>query len=263
MPRGWGWSSATGCGGKRRPTSWAECPTARALLAFVERKQGRAEVSPRTPRVSSDAGTAARSANSKKEGWGVGHLPLPNLTREIINSRAPVGASCMPRRRSAPRRMPARSLSRPRHPRRWSRGGIAECLACSRPSERHAARAELIQHHPAPGPGRPRRLLLSRPGPTARAPVRGAMHRPERDGLRGAARRCWSGPARSRSGRASAPTTPSGPAEPLLLRPVPVEDLLAVPVQHAVVPRHMVVDRLEILDPVRLAGDVGMDRRAP
>ena len=44
-------------------------------------------------------------------------------------------------------------------------------------------------------------------------------------------------------------------------RLVPVEDLHAVPVQHAVEAAHVVVDRLEILDPVRLAADVGMDRQ--
>src|SRR5712692_1979981 len=40
---------------------------------------------------------------------------------------------------------------------------------------------------------------------------------------------------------------------------VPVEDLLAVPVQHAVVLVHVVVNLLEIFDPVRLPADVGMD----
>src|SRR5450759_579797 len=43
--------------------------------------------------------------------------------------------------------------------------------------------------------------------------------------------------------------------------PVPVENLLAVPVQHAVVLVHVVVDRLEIFDAVRLAADVGVDRQ--
>ena len=41
---------------------------------------------------------------------------------------------------------------------------------------------------------------------------------------------------------------------------VPVEDLLAVPVHDAVELVHVVVDLLEILDPERLAADVGMDR---
>src|SRR3569832_751322 len=40
---------------------------------------------------------------------------------------------------------------------------------------------------------------------------------------------------------------------------VPVQHLLAVPVQHAVESADVVVDLLEILDPVRLAADVGMD----
>src|SRR6185503_13661024 len=42
---------------------------------------------------------------------------------------------------------------------------------------------------------------------------------------------------------------------------VPVEDLSAVPVQHALEPTDMVVDRFEILDAMRLAADVGMDRK--
>src|SRR6476646_6174783 len=37
---------------------------------------------------------------------------------------------------------------------------------------------------------------------------------------------------------------------------VPVEDLLAVPVQHAFVLVHVVVDLLEIFDPARLPADV-------
>src|ERR1700690_4591115 len=36
--------------------------------------------------------------------------------------------------------------------------------------------------------------------------------------------------------------------------PIPVENLLAVPVQHAVVLVHVVVDLLAIFDPTRLAG---------
>src|SRR4051794_18318661 len=42
---------------------------------------------------------------------------------------------------------------------------------------------------------------------------------------------------------------------------VPVEDLGSVPVQHAFEASDMVVDRFEILDTVRLAADVGMDRK--
>src|SRR5512136_291631 len=42
---------------------------------------------------------------------------------------------------------------------------------------------------------------------------------------------------------------------------VPVEDLLAVPVQHALVLVHVVVDLLEIFDSVRLPADVGVDRQ--
>src|SRR5689334_25229299 len=42
---------------------------------------------------------------------------------------------------------------------------------------------------------------------------------------------------------------------------VPVENLLAVPVQNACVFVHIVVDLFEIFDPVRLPGDVGMDRK--
>src|SRR6185437_6131747 len=41
---------------------------------------------------------------------------------------------------------------------------------------------------------------------------------------------------------------------------VPVEDLFAVPVQHAFVLVHVVVDLLEIFDPVWLAADVRVDR---
>ena len=46
----------------------------------------------------------------------------------------------------------------------------------------------------------------------------------------------------------------------LRLRQIPIENLLAVPVQHAVVARHVVVDRFEIFDAMRLARDVGVDR---
>src|SRR5215471_14833950 len=42
---------------------------------------------------------------------------------------------------------------------------------------------------------------------------------------------------------------------------VPVEDLLAVPVQHAFVLVHVVVDLLEVFDPVRLPADVGVYRQ--
>src|SRR5665213_2606326 len=42
---------------------------------------------------------------------------------------------------------------------------------------------------------------------------------------------------------------------------IPVENLLAVPVQHALVLVHVVVNLLEIFDPVRLAADVRMDRQ--
>src|SRR5262249_39265790 len=42
---------------------------------------------------------------------------------------------------------------------------------------------------------------------------------------------------------------------------VPVEDLLAVPVQHAFMLVHVIVDLLEIFDPVRLPADVGVDRQ--
>ena len=42
---------------------------------------------------------------------------------------------------------------------------------------------------------------------------------------------------------------------------IPVEDLLAVPVQHAFVLIHVVVDLLEIFDPVRLPADIGVDRQ--
>src|SRR3954466_13742050 len=42
---------------------------------------------------------------------------------------------------------------------------------------------------------------------------------------------------------------------------IPVEDLRAVPVQHALVLVDVLVDRLKIFDPVRLAADVGMDRQ--
>src|SRR6185437_7250121 len=40
---------------------------------------------------------------------------------------------------------------------------------------------------------------------------------------------------------------------------VPVENLRAVPVQHALVPIDVVVDRFEIFDAMRLARNVGMD----
>src|SRR6202035_4427304 len=42
---------------------------------------------------------------------------------------------------------------------------------------------------------------------------------------------------------------------------IPIEDLGAVPVQHAVETLHVVVDLLEIFYPVRLAADVGVDRQ--
>src|SRR3954463_7964124 len=42
---------------------------------------------------------------------------------------------------------------------------------------------------------------------------------------------------------------------------IPVEDLRAVPMQHALVLVDVLVDRLEIFDPVRLPADVGMDRQ--
>src|SRR6476620_11778378 len=42
---------------------------------------------------------------------------------------------------------------------------------------------------------------------------------------------------------------------------VPVEDLLAVPVQHTLVLVHVVIDLLEVLNPVRLPADVGVDRQ--
>src|SRR5579863_187019 len=41
---------------------------------------------------------------------------------------------------------------------------------------------------------------------------------------------------------------------------IPVENLLAVPVHHAFVPVDIVIDRFEIFDPERLAGNVGVDR---
>src|SRR4026208_2385398 len=44
------------------------------------------------------------------------------------------------------------------------------------------------------------------------------------------------------------------------LRQIPIQYLLAVPVQHAVVARDMVVDLFEILDAMRLARNVGVDR---
>src|ERR1700712_3117681 len=42
---------------------------------------------------------------------------------------------------------------------------------------------------------------------------------------------------------------------------IPIENLLAVPVHHAFELVHVIVDRFEIFDPERLAGDVGMDRQ--
>src|SRR5256885_17032915 len=42
---------------------------------------------------------------------------------------------------------------------------------------------------------------------------------------------------------------------------IPIQDLLAVPVQHAIMPRYMIVDLFEIFDAVRLARDVRVDRQ--
>src|SRR5262249_60470592 len=43
---------------------------------------------------------------------------------------------------------------------------------------------------------------------------------------------------------------------------IPVENLLAVPMQNAFVLVHVVVDLLEVFDPMRLPADVGMNRQS-
>src|SRR5262245_26055789 len=42
---------------------------------------------------------------------------------------------------------------------------------------------------------------------------------------------------------------------------IPVEDLGAVPMQHALEAARMIVNRFEVFDAVRLAADIGMDRQ--
>src|ERR1700733_7486134 len=42
---------------------------------------------------------------------------------------------------------------------------------------------------------------------------------------------------------------------------IPIENLLAVPVHDAFELVHIIINRFEIFDPERLAGDVGMDRQ--
>ena len=42
---------------------------------------------------------------------------------------------------------------------------------------------------------------------------------------------------------------------------VPVEDLGAVPMQHALETARMIVNRLEVFDAMRLAADIGVDRQ--
>src|SRR3954462_3776207 len=99
----------------------------------------------------------------------------------------------------------------------------------------------------------------TRPGPTGATWSRCRCSAPTAPPMRRGCPRRWSGPGMSRSGRHCAPTSPSGPAEPRLLGPVPVEQLHPVPVHHAGLLRDVIVEGLEILDPVRLAGDVGVD----